>query len=188
MIFGIAGPSASGKTTVTKILTEAYQAHHMRYSSVLSEIAKKRGLDPTDKATLQDLYVSLRQERGEDWLSKEILEQTRDLHTKHIIIEGNRRKVDLETLKSVATEHNEELKLIFIDASVDTRFKRYNDRLAKQGKPTISKEEFIELESNPAEDEVDYLRSYIKEHGLYIDTDELNVEQTKQYLQENLGF
>jgi len=178
MLFGIAGPTASGKTTVTNFLTETYHAPQMRYSAVLSEIAKERGLDPTDKATLQELYVTLRTERGEGWLAEEIAARTEGLATEHLVIEGNRRLVDLETLETVAKRRGEEWVLIFIDASADTRFERYNKRLIKQGKPPIDRSTFEILEQNPAEDEVTDLRHYALERGIYINTDEHNIEST----------
>ncbi len=178
MLFGIAGPTASGKTTVTNFLTETYHAPQMRYSAVLSEIANERGLDPTDKATLQELYVTLRSERGEGWLAEEIAARTANLSAEHLVIEGNRRLVDLETLKSVAERRGEQWVLIFIDASPDTRFLRYNKRLEKQNKTPISRAAFELLEQNPAEDEVANLRHFALEDGIYINTDEHDIAST----------
>lgn len=171
MLFGIAGPTASGKTTVTDMLVRELAAEQMRYSAILAETATERGLDATDKATLQELYITLREERGEDWLAQEIAARAKARAAKHLIIEGNRRKVDLKTLETVAKDRDEDWTLIFIDASPDTRFARYNARLEKQGKSPISREAFDELEHNPTEDEVDDLRQYAKAHGIYIDTD-----------------
>lgn len=178
MLFGIAGPTAGGKTTVTDMLVETYRAGHLRYSFILSDIASDCGLDPQDKATLQGLYITLRKERGESWLADAVAEKAEDLACTHLVIEGNRRKVDIETLKDVADRRNEALVFIFIDASPETRFARYNARLQKYNKDPISWEEFLELETNPAENEVDDLRQYAKTHGIYIDTDEHNIEQT----------
>lgn len=178
MLFGIAGPTASGKTTVTNFLTEAYHAPQMRYSAVLSEIAQARGLDPTDKATLQELYVTLRSERGEGWLAEVIALRAAGLSAEHLVIEGNRRLVDLETLTSVAEKRGEQWVLIFIDASPDTRFLRYNQRLTKKGKEPIDRAAFDILEQNPAEDEVADLRHFAFEQGIYIDTDEHTIEST----------
>jgi len=188
MLFGIAGPTASGKTTVTNLLVEKYDADYLRYSMLLSDIATKRGLDPTDKATLQDLYVSLREERGEGWLAEEIANRVEDEQkSENLVIEGNRRKIDIETLKDVADSRNEQLIFIFIDASVTTRFARYNSRLEKQNKPPITFEEFEILEKNAAEDEVDDLRQYAKAHGIYIDTDEHDIKSTENVLHQALS-
>lgn len=186
MLFGIGGPTASGKTTVTDMVTEMFAADSLRYSTILSDIAADRGLDPTDKATLQDLFVTLREERGEGWLADEIAERAEGDQCEHLVIEGNRRKVDIETLKDVADRRGEELKFIFVDASPETRFKRYNSRLRKQDKNLITFDDFLELEKNPAEDEVDDLRHYAKENGIYLDTDELDIKATQTALEKAL--
>lgn len=186
MLFGIAGPTASGKTTVTNFLVEIYGAAQLRYSEILSEMAKERGLDPTDKATLQNLYITEREQHGEGWLAKEIAARTKQLPEAHLVIEGNRRKVDIETLKAVAMARQENWLFIFVDASPDTRFLRYNERLIRQGKPTIDRAAFDVLEQNPAEDEVNDLRTFAKSHGLYIDTDALNIEETLELVRSTL--
>jgi cytidylate kinase len=188
MLIGIAGPTASGKTTVTEIFTNEYDAAYMRYSQILSDIASERDLDSSDKATLQNLYVSLRDERGENWLAQEIAERAKTLASEHLVIEGNRRKVDLDTLQEVAKARNEKLVFIFVDASPDTRFTRYNLRLEKQGKPPITRDTFTTLEQNPAEDEVNDLREYAKAHGIYIDTDEQNIEEVKKLVRSKLNI
>lgn len=179
MLFGIAGPTASGKTTITDMIAEDYSADYLRYSMILSDIAVDRGMDPTDKATLQGLYVTLRKERGESWLAEEIADRAEELGCEHLIIDGNRRKVDIETLKDVADKRSESLLFIFIDASVETRFHRYNGRLQREDKPPIKFDAFMKLEENPAEDEIEYLRHYSKEHGVYIDTDEHTIQSAK---------
>jgi len=187
MLFGIAGPTASGKTTVTEHIVSVYQAEHMRYSQILSEIAMERGLDPSDKATLQHLYVSLREERGEAWLSEVIAERAKAGSAEHLVIEGNRRQVDLETLAAVAQARHEDWVLIFIDASPNTRFKRYNSRLLRNGKTTITRAEFDVLEKNPAEDEVDDLRQYATKQGIYINTDQHSINEVKALVDTRLS-
>ncbi len=186
MLFGIAGPTASGKTTVTDAVIENYQAEYIRYSMLLSEIAVERDLDPTDKATLQGLYVTLRKERGEGWLANAIADRIGEEKCEHLIIEGNRRKVDLDTLKDVADRRKEKLVFIFIDASLDTRFKRYNNRLETENKESITFEEFERLERNPAEDVIDDLPQNAKQSGIYIETDGDNIEEVKTLLKEAL--
>lgn len=188
MLIGIAGPTASGKSTVTKMLVAEYEAAYMRYSSVLSSIAIERGLDPKDKATLQDLYITLREERGEDWLAKEILNRAKASETENLVIEGNRRKVDLETLRKVAEDRQEKLVLIFIDASPDTRFSRYNQNPDAHGYNIVTRSEFDELEANPAEDEIDFFRQYAQTDGIYINTDNNNIEEVNELVRTKLNI
>ena len=176
MIIGIAGPTASGKTTIARMLEEDYGAVRLRYSSILSEMAVERGLDGDDKATLQGLFLTERETRGEDFLTKEMEERVSRLDNDFIVIEGNRRLVDINTLRQVASTHKTSLVLLFIDASRETRFVRYNERLITQGGEPISFEAFTALESNDAEDEIDDLKTIFENEGLIINTDDQNAE------------
>lgn len=186
MLFGIAGPTAGGKTTIAEFIVNEYKAGYLRYSDILANIAADRDLDPTDKPSLQGLYITLRKERGEGWLAEEVAEKAAALDCTDLVIEGNRRKVDLETLKDIADRRNEKLVLIFVDASVKTRFERYNARLERQGRPAVAWEDFEEIEKSPAENEVDDLRQSAQENGIYIDTDEYDIESTNAKLLEKL--
>ncbi len=187
MILGIAGPTASGKTTVAVMLQESTHAFRIKYSDILSELALQRGLDAHDKATLQNLYLSEREIHGEDFLSKALEAKVLAINEPNIIIEGNRRLVDIEMLRRIAEQKNDRLLLLYIDASVETRFKRYNVRMEKQGEEAISYEAFMELENNGAEDELDELRTIFSQEGILIATDGRTPEdifdEVAQYLQ-----
>lgn len=158
------------------MLEEEYGAVRLRYSSILSEMAVERGLDPDDKATLQGLFLNERETRGEDFLTKEMEERVERLDKDFIVIEGNRRLVDIDTLRRIATTRSDSLNLLFIDASRETRFDRYNERLVSQGEEPISFEEFTALEANDAEDEIDDLKTIFEKEGLIINTDDQNAE------------
>ena len=182
MLIGIAGPTASGKTTVAARLEKDHGARRLRYSEILAEIARERGLDPDDKETLQDLFTSIRAERGENWLTEAMKERAVKVDAPILVIEGNRRQVDIDTLKEVAGARGEDLKFIFIDASEEVRRKRYNERMEKQGDSVVTVEEFGELEKDPAEDEIGILRDFAKTEGTYIDTDQHTVEETMKII------
>lgn len=186
MLFGIAGPTAGGKTTVAEFIVKEYKAGYLRYSDILANIAADRDLDPTDKVSLQGLYITLRKERGEGWLAEEVAQKAEDLDCTDLVIEGNRRKTDLETLKDIADRRNERLIFIFIDASLKTRFQRYNDRLERQGKSAVTWDDFEEIEQSPAENEVENLRQHALEHGIYINTDDNDVDTMNTKLLEKL--
>lgn len=168
MIIGIAGPTASGKTTVAKMLEEHKEAYRIRYSDILAEIARERDL-PTDKATLQNLYLTEREGRGEDFLAKEMEVRVSLLPNPTVVIEGNRRLVDIPVLKQIALNRGEELLLLYIEAPKEVRFARYNSRLQSQGEEPISAEAFEKLETNGAEDELDELRTIFSQEGTVID-------------------
>lgn len=148
----------------------------LRYSSILSEMALERGLDPNDKATLQGLFLNERETRGEDFLTKEMEERVGQLDKDFIVIEGNRRLVDIDTLRRITKAHEDSLILLFIDASRETRFDRYNHRLITQNEEPISFEAFTALEANDAENEIDDLKTIFEKEGLVISTDNQNAE------------
>jgi dephospho-CoA kinase len=176
MIVGIAGPTASGKTTVARMLEEKLGAFRIRYSGILSEIAKERGLDPDDKATLQGIFLTEREAQGEDFLTKEMERRLLAVENDIIVVEGNRRLVDIDTLRRVAEQRNEKLIFLFIDASREARFLRYNHRLHKQGDPHVSFEAFTALEANAAEDQIDDIKGIFSREGHIINTDNKNEE------------
>lgn len=177
MIIGIAGPTAGGKTTVAKMLEEEYDAVRLRYSNILSEMAVERGLDSDDKSTLQGLFLTERESRGEDFLTKEMEERVGRLDKDFIVIEGNRRLVDIDTLRRIANTRNDSLILLFIDASRETRYERYNERLVSRKEEPISFEEFIALEANDAEDEIDDLKRIFEKDGVVMNTDNQNADE-----------
>jgi adenylate kinase family enzyme len=180
MIIGIAGPTASGKTTIAHMLGEKLGAFRIKYSDILSGIAFERNLDPEDKATLQNLFLSERETRGEDFLTKEMERKVMQSADTHIIIEGNRRLVDIDMLKRVAQAKKEKLLLLFIEASIETRFNRYNERLAYHDQAPISFDEFLELEQNGAEDELAQLRLIFQKEGALIDANKNTPEEIFQ--------
>lgn len=168
MIIGIAGPTAGGKTTIAKLLEERSGAFRTRYSDILIGIANERGL-PHDKPTLQNLYLSEREKKGEEFLAKAMEEKVIELPYATIVIEGNRRLADIEMLKRIAKHKKEKLLLLFIDAPTEVRFARYNHRLIANGEQVISRDAFTTLESNGAEDELDDLRTLFTQEGTVID-------------------
>lgn len=187
MIIGISGPTASGKTTVAHLLATSTNAFRIKYSDILSQIAFERGLDPEDKSTLQNLYLSEKEEHGEDFLCKALEEKVNSIDSPNIIIEGNRLLVDVEMLRRVAAHKNDRLFLIFIDASVETRFGRYNNRLQQHGELPVSLEAFMELERKGTEVQLDALKEIFKKEGLLVDannsTPQAIFEEISQYLQ-----
>jgi len=187
MIIGIAGPTASGKTTVAHMLAETTNAFRIKYSDILSTIAFERGLDAEDKSTLQNLYLSERETHGEDFLSKALEEKVLSTDSPNIIIEGNRRLVDIDMLRRIADAKRDRLLLLYIDASVEVRFGRYNNRMEKHGEQPISFDEFMKLEQNGAEDQLNDLKAIFQNEGLVINastsTPQEVFDEVSQYLQ-----
>src|SRR5690606_38327446 len=104
-------------------------------------------------------------------------ERARKCEANVVVIEGNRRLVDIETLQRIASARDDTLLLLFIDASPDIRYQRYNERLTAHDEPTISRETFAALESNAAESELEDLKAIFAQAGLVINTDDKNADE-----------
>lgn len=100
MIIGLAGEIASGKTTVTDYLKEKYDAVTFRFSDPLRDVAKRLRL-PETRANLQSLSTVLRQNFGEDLLSKVLAADAGESAEQLIITEGVRRPTDIIYLKEL---------------------------------------------------------------------------------------
>jgi cytidylate kinase len=141
-------------------------------------------LDINDKAVLQKMFVDEREKRGESFLSDELINRVALLHPRYLVIEGNRRLVDYEGLKKLSKVRKEPFIFIFIDASPETRFKRYNAHPAEHGYKPVSRKEFDELEKNPAEDEISLLSDIAKKDGVYLSTDDNNEDSVMKAVYE----
>lgn len=174
MIIGLAGPTAGGKTTVAKHLETVYKNQgviRIKASDILLEIATGQNISPT-KHNLQKLSTELREQHGEDFLSEKVKQRVIESPSAVIIVEGNRRLVDITALEEMATVRQDTLVLIFIDASVEERFKRYTSREGER----VSFLQFQELENDECEKELPQLREYFRENGAVIDTTHMEME------------
>lgn len=186
MIIGIAGPSASGKTAAATHIAQSHGAYRTKYSDVLIAIATARRI-PLDKASLQHLSTTLRHDHGEDYLTRELHKRLERVPNKIVVIEGNRRNVDIDFLLSLAEEQGKDLLLFYIDADYAMRLGRMNTRLIQEGKALISKEEFDVLENNECEAELPLVCARILKYGVVIDNTKLSLEELKTKIDERIS-
>lgn len=176
IIVGIAGPSASGKSTIAKLLAESLRAYRAKYSDVLVSIAEGRKL-PIDTASLQALSNELRRILGNDYLGRELWKRLENITNANLVIEGNRLMDDMKFLSWIAEEEDKELVLIYIDADPASRWSRMNQRLRAKGEKAVLRSQFDALEQDPCEAELPRVLEYIRERGTVIDTTYLSQEQ-----------
>lgn len=181
ILVGIAGPTAGGKTQAAQTICDARAAYCNRYSSILAEIARKKGLS-ADKSTLQKLSTILRKEKGENHLTKKMRRKLLATTQRTRVVEGNRRLADMEFLVSFAEEHDAELVLIYVDASPKTRLTRLNERQEKLGQTPTTREEFEALESDECENELPKIRSLVQKQGHIIENNTATVEELKKHI------
>ena len=152
IILGFAGEIACGKGTCVKYLAEKYGAVSFRFSDPLRDIAKRLYLDES-RENLQNLSTTLRGSFGQDILSKTVFRDAENSKSKVVIIDGIRRKSDIEMFKDAP-----EFKLVYVDADMRMRF----ERIIKRGENTDEKgktfEEFQKDHEQEAEKEIQSLK------------------------------
>lgn len=186
LLIGIAGPTASGKTSVAEYLERTHNAWRARYSQVIAATATERGI-PHDKMSLQHLSTELRATLGEDYLTKQmrelVLKETADI----IVIEGNRRMGDMRLLESLNEETGRTLILLYIDAEPEVRFARMNTRLVSEGQSPLTIDEFNALENDECEEELPLVQKFIKERGTIIDNTSITREELFLSVERTIG-
>jgi dephospho-CoA kinase len=136
LIIGIVGENAAGKTTATEYLKKKFNAVTFRFSDMLYDIAKRIYLEP-NRANLQTLSTILRQNFGDDIMSKVIAADAKNATSDIIITEGVRRPSDVPYLKELSN-----FALIYIQADERVRFSRLANRGEKPDDATKTWEEF----------------------------------------------
>lgn len=151
-LIGIAGATASGKTTLARGLITHFSAHTKRFSEILSLIATEVGL-PSDKESLQKLSTTLRGHLGEDVLAHGMSTWVEKSTAETIVVEGLRRKTDIRLLSQAAQKSGRAWIFIFVDAPFPVRFSRFNGR-----EGTISEEAFKALDEQECEAELPLIK------------------------------
>jgi len=136
LIIGIIGENAAGKTTATEYLKKKFNAVTFRFSDMLGDILKRMYVE-TSRANFQLLSTVLRQNFGEDIMSKVIAQDAKNATSDIIITEGVRRPSDVPYLKELSN-----FILIYIQADERVRFSRLATRGEKVDDATKTWKEF----------------------------------------------
>lgn len=142
MIIGITGSDGSGKGTVVDYLVKEKGFSHYHARTLLIEEIERRGL-PVDRNHMRLVANELRAKHGNDYLVQFFLAKAEQEKDKNIIIDSLRAFEEAKTLKE-----NNGL-LLSVDAPVEIRYKRVQNRRSESDKVTY--EEFVtheELERN----------------------------------------
>ncbi|MBI2443978.1 MAG: AAA family ATPase [Candidatus Magasanikbacteria bacterium] len=122
LILGLVGEMASGKTTVTNYLKKKYGAVTHRFSDPLRDVLARLHR-PETRANLQQLSTLLRQNFGEDLLSKILAADAAADAAPLVIIEGIRRAADMIDLKKLPG-----FRLVALTADERKRYERLTGR------------------------------------------------------------
>ena len=126
IVLGIIGLVGSGKSTTADYLKTKYQASIFAFRDPLEETLNTLFIDPT-RANLQKLSQILRENFGQDLLSKILVDRVNKATTKIVCVEGIRRPKDLEYLRTIPN---------FFLISIETNEKIRYDRLVSRGQNT----------------------------------------------------
>lgn len=145
MIIGITGTDGSGKGTVVEYLVAQYQfTHYSSRSFIVTEI-EKQGLEPT-RNQMRLTANELRARFGNEFVVKQAFEKAKSSGISNVIIESVRALAEADFLKANGGI------LLAVDASLELRFKRVQQRRSESDKVTF--EEFVtqeELEKNDSD-------------------------------------
>lgn len=139
MIIGLTGTFAAGKDTVAEYLQEK-GFEHFSCGDEIRAIAKERGMEG-DRDAQRRLGNELRDEFGPAYLAERIMKKT----TKpNVVIAGIRQPAEIKYLKS-----HDNFYLIAIDAPIEIRFKRMQERNRAGDPQTV--DELVEKEKKEME-------------------------------------
>ncbi len=153
MILGLASKKLAGKTTAANFFVENYNAEVFRFSDVLVGILNVLEKDIT-RTNLVNLGHGLRNIYNDDFLAEVLVKRIKKSKSKLIIIDGLRYLAEYEMLKRLNN-----FKLLYIEANIDIRYQRIQNRTEKKDESTMSFEDFSLKENDPTEKELLDLKS-----------------------------
>ena len=154
VVLGITGELLSGKTTAAAFYVEKFGAKHLRFSKLLDEILDVLGL-PIVRKHEQDLAVMLKEQFGDAVLVNALIENARSSGHHFVVFEGIRKKEEIEALRELKG-----FKFVFIKSSLESRYKRSQQRKEKVGENEETFEQFKERQKHSADADLPSLEQY----------------------------
>ena len=148
IIIGLVGEMAAGKTTVTNYLKEKHGAVSFRFSDMLRDVLKRLHIEET-RGNLQMISTLLRQNFGEDLMSKVLAKDAESSPHPLIITEGIRRPTDVTYLKQLPGFH-----IIAINTNERTRYNRVIERSENPDDKSKTWEQFQKEGEQEAEQKI----------------------------------
>ena len=145
IVLGFVGDLAAGKGTIAKYLTEKHGTNSYRFSTMLRDMLDRIYVDKS-RENLQNLSTFLRQNFGQDVMSRVIAEDVARDPKELVVVEGVRRPTDITYL-----EKNPGFHLIYITADPKIRWQRLVARKENPGDDTKTFDEFLKDEQAEAD-------------------------------------
>jgi dephospho-CoA kinase len=164
LTIGLIGRISVGKSSIARALNASSDIPVTSFGAYLTKFSGSRNL-PVDRKSLQDLGQKFIEEDHRQFLENVIEDVSA---TGRVIIEGIRHSVILNDIKSVSTKSL----LIYIDASVETRYNRYTARQKDNDSP-LSFMEFVRKDNHIVESEIEPLK---RSCDLIVNSEELGID------------
>lgn len=127
MIIGIAGPIASGKSTLARALAQEFSLKLVGFGEYVRFEAQARGLDVTDRKVLQDLGQSLVDEDVVSFV-RGVFEHAKVQAADRIVLDGVRHRSVWDEIVTFTSERRSTAKLIFLQMPEADRRRRLGAR------------------------------------------------------------
>jgi dephospho-CoA kinase len=127
MIIGIAGPIASGKSTLARALAQEFSLKLISFGDFVRQEARVRGLDVADRQVLQDLGQSFVDEDVCSFVAEVFAHAGYRLGDR-VVLDGVRHEYVWEEISVFAASHGSPARLVFLVMSEEERHKRLNAR------------------------------------------------------------
>jgi dephospho-CoA kinase len=136
VVIALIGMPGSGKTEVSKVISEETRACTVVMGDIIREETVKRGFE-LNPENMGFVSVKLRKEYGDDVIAKRCIEKIQEIKNNIVIVEGVRSLAEIRAFK----EKIPNFYTIVIETLQKTRF----ERLKKRGRPddSISWEIFV---------------------------------------------
>jgi len=145
IVIGIIGLVGAGKSTFADYLKTEHQAAIFAFRDPLEEALKLLLIDQT-RTNLQKLSQVLRENFGQDLLSKILVDRVNKATTEIVCVEGIRRPKDLDYLRTIPNFF-----LISLDTNEKIRYERLVSRGQNADENAMTFAEFLQKQAAEAE-------------------------------------
>lgn len=145
LIIGLVGQAGSGKGTVGKILKRQYHAETFTFSDLMRGVLNQLDLE-LSRDHFITLSMTLRNAFGQDIFAKAMEAQVQKSTADMVVVDGIRRKEDIQHLKNLPFFH-----LVEVFAPPKSRFERLKKRGEKTEETSMTWEAFQEMSNRETE-------------------------------------
>lgn len=154
LVLGLAGEFLSGKSSAAAFYVDKFSAKRLRFSGILDDILGVLDL-PVTRDNEQKLGVALRESFGEGVLAYALAKSVHSAKKEIFIVDGLRKSEELQVLKQLP-----QFKLVYIESTLENRFKRLRQRDEKEGEKFLTIEKFAKSHEHEADKDISKLRQF----------------------------